>query len=77
MREELYILQYHIYALALHQYLRRRVPDYQYERDFGGAAYVFIRGVGRTAAPDHGIFFDKPLPELIHALGGELIPNYA
>jgi exodeoxyribonuclease V beta subunit len=77
MREELYSLQYHIYTLALHQYLSRRVPGYRYERDFGGAVYVFIRGVAPAAAPDHGIFFDKPSPELIHALGAELIPNYA
>jgi exodeoxyribonuclease V beta subunit len=77
MGEELYILQYHIYTLALHQYLRQRVPGYRYERDFGGAVYVFIRGVARAAPPDHGIFFDKPAPELIHALGRELIPHYA
>jgi ATP-dependent exoDNAse (exonuclease V) beta subunit len=35
MQEELYSLQYHIYTLALHQYLRWRLPAYRYERHFG------------------------------------------
>jgi exodeoxyribonuclease V beta subunit len=76
MQEELYFLQYHIYALALHQYLRHRAPGYRYERDFGGVVYVFLRGVGHPQAPGHGIFFDRPPPELIRTLGRKLIPNY-
>ena len=35
MENEFYVLQYHIYSLALHQYLKTRILDYDYERHFG------------------------------------------
>jgi exodeoxyribonuclease V beta subunit len=76
MREHHYDLQYHIYSLALHQYLRWRVPGYKYDRDFGGVCYVFLRGVSPTYGPDYGLFFSRPEPRLIHALGETLIPDY-
>ncbi|MGO1540068.1 MAG: exodeoxyribonuclease V subunit beta [Luteimonas sp.] len=42
-----YDLQALIYTLALHRWLRFRLGDaYDYERDFGGARYVFCRGLG-------------------------------
>ena len=44
MTEEGYRLQYALYSLALHRYLRRRLPGYEYERHFGGVFYVFVRG---------------------------------
>ncbi len=71
-----YTLQYHIYTLALHQYLRLQKPDYRYEDDFGGVFYIFIRGVDDTRGPEHGIFYDRPDPDLIHALGRTFIPEY-
>jgi len=77
MREHLYDLQYHIYTLALHQYLRRRVPGYDYARDFGGVCYVFLRGVNCARGPEYGLFCDRPEPRLVHALGEALIPDYA
>ena len=40
-----YFLQYHLYVVALHRYLKARLPDWDYERDFGGVLYVFLRGV--------------------------------
>jgi exodeoxyribonuclease V beta subunit len=76
MQEGLYTLQYHIYTLALHQYLRRRLPAYRYEQHFGGVAYVFLRGVDRRRGPEFGVFVDTPHPDLVHALGSALIPNY-
>jgi exodeoxyribonuclease V beta subunit len=77
MREHLYDLQYHIYTLALHQYLRRRIPGYEYARDFGGVCYVFLRGVRRDRGPEYGFFRDRPDPRLVQALGEALIPDYA
>ena len=44
MAEGAYTLQYALYTLALHRYLRLRVPGYDYERDFGSVFYVFVRG---------------------------------
>lgn len=54
-----YDLQYHIYTVALHRYLKQRRPDYDYERDFGGVFYLFLRGIekGKTGS---GVYFDKP-----------------
>jgi exodeoxyribonuclease V beta subunit len=76
MQEELYLLQYHVYTLALHLYLRLRHPGYDYARDFGGVAYVFLRGLDRKRTPGLGIFRDRPDPRLVHALGRALIPDY-
>jgi len=73
MTKDFYILQYHLYTLALHQYLRVRIPNYSYETHFGGVFYVFLRGVDPAVNPDFGIFRDKPPKALIHALSERLI----
>jgi exodeoxyribonuclease V beta subunit len=39
-----YVLQYHLYVLALHRHLRARLPGYDYERHMGGVVYAFLRG---------------------------------
>ncbi len=38
-----YHLQYLLYALALHRYLRAFLPGYQYAKHFGGVQYWFVR----------------------------------
>jgi len=76
MSEDLYILQYHIYLLALHQYLRLHVLEYSYESDFGGVLYLFLRGIDRHQGPEFGIYRDIPNPDLIYALGREMIPDF-
>ncbi|MDH3331323.1 MAG: hypothetical protein OEL68_03275, partial [Desulfobulbaceae bacterium] len=55
-----YFLQYHIYCLALHLYLQKRLPGYRYESHFGGVFYVFLRGIKQNLGPDYGIFHDLP-----------------
>lgn len=67
MARETYGLQYLIYTVALHRYLRQRLPDYRYERHFGGVFYLFLRGMTPTA-PDQGVFRTRPAPELVEAL---------
>lgn len=59
-----YDLQYLLYTLAAHRYLRSRLGEnYDYQRDFGGVAYLFLRGMD---GEDHnGVYFDKPSRELI------------
>ncbi|MEE4357160.1 MAG: exodeoxyribonuclease V subunit beta [Desulfococcaceae bacterium] len=68
MREEYYILQYHIYSLALHRYLKIRIPDYVYEKHFGGVYYLFLRGIDPAAGKDFGVFQDRPAWELIREM---------
>ena len=75
MKDDFYILQYHIYTLALHQYLRIHMPGYRYEKDFGGIFYIFIRGVEPDRGPEFGIYKDIPDPDLINELGKLLIPE--
>jgi exodeoxyribonuclease V beta subunit len=45
MAEHGYHLQYLLYCVALHRYLRTRIADYAYDRHFGGVLYLFVRGV--------------------------------
>jgi exodeoxyribonuclease V beta subunit len=73
MEENLYTLQYTLYTLALNQYLKRRVQGYDYDKQFGGVFYVFLRGVNPAKGPQFGIYRDKPRRDLIEALSEELI----
>ena len=73
MKDKFYILQYHVYTLALHQYLKNRLRNYDYEKHFGGVFYVFLRGVDPERGPEFGIYRDLPGKELIAALSRELI----
>jgi exodeoxyribonuclease V beta subunit len=66
MREDHYVLQYHLYALALHRYLEQRLRSYDYDRNFGGVYYCFLRAV-RARKPG-GWHFDRPGRALIDAL---------
>lgn len=62
-----YDLQYLLYILALHRYLGSRLQqDYDYDRDVGGIAYLFLRGM--NGEPNKGVFFEKPSAELVEAL---------
>ncbi len=70
-----YILQYHLYALALHCYLTKRVSSYQYIKNFGGVFYLFIRGINPADQQSAGIYFDLPDPELIEHLRESLTPD--
>jgi exodeoxyribonuclease V beta subunit len=67
MAHERYDLQYLIYTLAVHRYLRLRLPGYDYDTHFGGVLYLFVRGID-SAFPTHGIFHDRPAKHLIEAL---------
>lgn len=69
MMETHYVLQYHLYAVALHRFLRSRVRDYDYARDFGGVGYAFLRGLAMGAPSWFG---DKPSAALIAALNAAL-----
>ena len=77
MRQNYYVLQYHLYTLALTQHLRQRDPNYQYQSNFGGVFYIFLRGVDVRRGPQFGIFHDLPQPALINTLGKTLIPGYS
>lgn len=62
-----YDVQYHLYTLALHRMLEQSVSDYDYESHFGGALYLFLRGVN-PFEPGSGVFHHKPKKEVILSL---------
>ncbi|WP_028488054.1 exodeoxyribonuclease V subunit beta [Thiothrix lacustris] len=67
MADHHYYLQYLIYCLALHRYLRQRVAGYDWDVQVGGALYLFLRGMTPDQAGS-GVFFHKPDACLIRAL---------
>jgi exodeoxyribonuclease V beta subunit len=78
-----YFLQYHLYLVALHRYLRWRLPNYDYEAHVGGVYYLFFRGmVGPDTEQEggavRGCWFDRPPLYVVEtfdrALAGEVAP---
>lgn len=66
MAEHFYDLQYHLYLVALHRFLKQKLPDYDYKRHIGGVFYLFVRGINEKN--DAGIYFDRPNEEKIDEL---------
>ncbi len=67
MRDHGYHLQYLLYLTALHRLLRLRLPEYDYDRDIGGAFYLFLRGM-RPNVPGSGVFRRRPSRACIEAI---------
>jgi exodeoxyribonuclease V beta subunit len=72
IRSHRYDLQYVIYLFALHRLLRSRIPDYEYDRHVGGAAYLFVRGINAATA---GVHFERPPKALMDLLDGIFTGN--
>lgn len=53
MAEHHYPLQALLYSVALHRYLRWRLPGYDPATNLGGAAYLFLRGMAGGETPVH------------------------
>ncbi len=68
MNRERYGLQYLIYTLALHRFLKSRLRDYDYARHVGGVFYLFVRGMGPARPAGHGVFHDRLPAALVEAL---------
>jgi exodeoxyribonuclease V beta subunit len=73
MQKDLYFLQYHLYVIALHQYLKMRIHAYDYDKHFGGVFYIFLRGVNTETGYHAGIYRDKPAKSTIDFLCKNLI----
>lgn len=61
-----YDLQYLIYTVAVVKFLQNQKEDFDYERDFGGVYYFYLRGM--VAQSENGIYFVKPDYAIIEAL---------
>jgi exodeoxyribonuclease V beta subunit len=69
MESKFYRLQLSIYTVALHRFLRARMPGYSYETHFGGVFYVFLRGI-EPGRPDLGIWRTRLEPDFVDRLSG-------
>jgi exodeoxyribonuclease V beta subunit len=67
MQRNFYLLQLSLYSVALHRYLEVRQPGYDFEQHFGGAFYIFLRGID-PARPGNGVFFQRPTREFVENL---------
>jgi|GEM_PF-4707872 len=68
-----YDLQYTIYSIALHRYLKNIMLDaYDYNRHFGGVFYLFVRAMRQNNNNYEGVFFDKIKKEQIFKLEDEI-----
>jgi exodeoxyribonuclease V beta subunit len=72
-----YGLQALLYTVALHRYLRWRLPDYDAERNLGGVLYLFLRGMTGADTPvvdgrPCGVFAWQPAKALVEALSDVL-----
>lgn len=72
MNENNYHLQYLLYTLAVKKYLKSRKPDFDYENDFGGVIYMFLRGIRQESS--NGIYLRKPSLDTISELESILSP---
>jgi exodeoxyribonuclease V beta subunit len=61
-----YSLQALLYTVALHRYLRWRLPDYDPDRHIAGVLYLFVRGM--AGDPERGVFAWRPPGSLVVAL---------
>lgn len=66
MEEHHYVLQYHIYMLAVHRFLSARVPGYDYDTHIGGVRFLFVRGI--EAEPTTGWYMTRPARRTVEAL---------
>jgi exodeoxyribonuclease V beta subunit len=72
-----YNLQALLYTVALHRYLRWRMPAYSADRHLAGVLYLFLRGMAGAATPTHGdavngVFAWRPPGALVTALSDVL-----
>ncbi len=72
MARDHYVLQYHLYAVALCRFLALRQPGFDAERDFGGIYYLFLRGMAPELPHGIGIWHDRPSAARLAALEAAL-----
>jgi exodeoxyribonuclease V beta subunit len=75
MQRSHYALQAVLYLVALHRYLRWRVPGYDPDRDLAGVRYLFLRGMVGAAGDDGGVtgvFAWRPPGAMVAALSDVL-----
>jgi exodeoxyribonuclease V beta subunit len=57
MNESNYHLQYLLYSVAVNKYLSSKIPGFDFDTQFGGVIYLFLRGVRKNS--NTGVFTKK------------------
>jgi exodeoxyribonuclease V beta subunit len=68
VQREHYVLQGQLYSIAAHRYLRQRDRRYDPEKNWGGALFLFVRGMKGPEHTGSSVFLDKQSPELLDAV---------
>jgi len=69
MKKNHYHIQYKLYTLAIHRYLKLRIPKYNYLTHFGGVVYIFLRAIDSNKKnKNNGVFHVIPDFSLINKL---------
>jgi exodeoxyribonuclease V beta subunit len=55
MIEHNYDIQALIYSVALHRYLTKKIPNYRIDEHFGGALYLYLRGMSSLSEHNEGV----------------------
>lgn len=66
--ESRYDVQILFYSLALYRFLKTTLPNFSYEKDFGGVMYLYLRGMNSFDTKSPGQFYVKPSEALIERL---------
>jgi exodeoxyribonuclease V beta subunit len=77
MQRDHYGLQALFYTVALHRYLRWRMPGYDPARNLAGVVYAFVRGMTGPDTPEIdgmrcGVFSWQPPAPVVEALSDAL-----
>ena len=72
VQREHYLLQAQLYTAAAHRYLKQRVSGYDPAQHWGGALFVFLRGMAGADSAGSSVFFDRGSAELLDAVDGWL-----
>ncbi|NIG99246.1 MAG: exodeoxyribonuclease V subunit beta [Buchnera aphidicola (Periphyllus acericola)] len=67
IKKNRYDIQYYIYSVALHKFLKKKLKNYSFKKNFGGIYYLFLRGMNGKDNKT-GIFFYKPKKKIIKKL---------
>jgi exodeoxyribonuclease V beta subunit len=70
-----FLLQYHLYVVAVDRHLRQCVPGYDFDTHFGGVYYLFVRGMSPDHPRGYGVFHDRPARVLVEELSAMLTPE--
>jgi exodeoxyribonuclease V beta subunit len=68
VQREHYVLQGLLYSAAAVRYLRTRLTDFDPSTQWGGAMFLFLRGMRGPDAPGASVFFDAQSTELLESL---------